>query len=108
MLNRVKNHGGALLLLHLELSDQEKIILVASSRIVFRKKRGLRSTKYSRKTKNEKKLHGFSYTKNMANFEVFLSRIKLSANLLFMRSEVCNPHDITQILPSVCLVSPRP
>ena len=63
-----------------------------------------------RNARNEKrkKLHGFSYTKNMANFEVFLSTIKLSANLLFMRSEVCNPHDITQILPSVCLVSPRP
>ena len=63
-----------------------------------------------RNARNEKrkKLHGFSYTKNMANFEVFLSRIELSANLLLMRSEVCNPHDITQILPSVCLVSPRP
>ena len=53
----------------------------------------------ARNEKRKKLVHGFSYTKNMANFEVFLSRIKLSANLLFMRSEVCNPHDITQILP---------
>ena len=86
MLNRVKNHGGALLLLHLELSDQEKIMPVASSRIVFRKKRGLRSTKYSRKTKNEKKLHGFSYTKNITNFKAFRWNNLLSAKLLLLKS----------------------
>ena len=55
MLNRVKNHGGALLLLHLELSDQEKIILVASSRIVFRKKEVCAQQNIPEKQKMKKK-----------------------------------------------------
>ena len=55
MLNRVKNHGGALLLLHLELSDQEKIILVASSRIVFRKKRFALNKIFQKNKKLKKK-----------------------------------------------------
>ena len=36
--------------------------------------------------KNEKKLHGFSYTKNIANFDAFRWNISLSAKLLFMKS----------------------
>ena len=36
--------------------------------------------------KKRKKLHGFSYYKNMANFEAFLQGIKLSAKLLFLKS----------------------
>ena len=34
-----------------------------------------------------KKLHDFSYDKNMANFEAFLQSIKLSTNILFQKSE---------------------
>ena len=40
--------------------------------------------------KNEKKLHGFSYYKDMANFEAFLWSIKLSANLLLLKSAIDN------------------
>ena len=36
--------------------------------------------------KKRKKLHGFSYYKNMANFEAFLQGFKLSSNLLFLKS----------------------
>ena len=36
--------------------------------------------------KNEKKLYGFSYTQNIANFEAFRWNISLSANLLFLKS----------------------
>ena len=85
MLNRVKNHGGALLLLHLELSDQEKIILVASSRIVFRKKEVCAQQNIPEKQKM-KKLHGFSYTKNITNFKAFRWNNLLSAKLLLLKS----------------------
>ena len=34
-----------------------------------------------------KKLHDFSYDKNMANFEAFCWGIKLSINFLFLESE---------------------
>ena len=40
--------------------------------------------------KNKKKLHGFSYTKNIANFEAFCWNILLSANLLFLKSETAS------------------
>ena len=33
-----------------------------------------------------RQLHGFSYYKNMANFEAFRWNIKLSAKLLFLKS----------------------
>ena len=35
--------------------------------------------------KNNKKLHGFLYSKSMANFEMFLWGIKLRINLLFLK-----------------------
>ena len=35
--------------------------------------------------KNEKKLHGFSYIKNIANFEAFFWNLNLSTNRLFWR-----------------------
>ena len=35
-----------------------------------------------------KKLHGFSFSINIANFEAFLLRIKLTKNLIFLKSEV--------------------
>ena len=38
--------------------------------------------------KIEKYLHGFSYFKNMANFEAFLKSIKLSKNPFFLNSDV--------------------
>ena len=43
----------------------------------------------SKVAQNEKrkKLHGFSYTKNIANFEAFRWNISLSAKLLFLKSE---------------------
>ena len=37
--------------------------------------------------KNKKKLCGFSYTQNIANFEAFRQKILLSANLLFLKSD---------------------
>ena len=37
--------------------------------------------------KNEKKLHGFSYSKIMANFEAFRWNISSSINLLFLKSD---------------------
>ena len=43
--------------------------------------------------KNEKNyLCGFSYYKNMSNFDAFLWSIKLSANLLFLKSVQPNTH----------------
>ena len=36
-----------------------------------------------------KKLLGFSYSKNMANFEVFCCNISSSINLLFLKSDGC-------------------
>ena len=36
--------------------------------------------------KNKNKIHRFSYTWNIANFEAFCWNISLSANLLFMKS----------------------
>ena len=38
--------------------------------------------------KNEKKLHGFSYYKNIANFEAFWRDKNFSKNLLFLGSEL--------------------
>ena len=38
--------------------------------------------------KNEKKIHGFSYTLNIANFEAFSWSISLSANILFLKSVI--------------------
>ena len=35
-----------------------------------------------------KKLHGFSFSINIANFEAFLSVFKLTKNPLFLKSEV--------------------
>ena len=35
-----------------------------------------------------KKIHGFSYYKNIANFEAFRWNISLSAKLLFMKSAI--------------------
>ena len=41
--------------------------------------------------KNEKKnLHGFLYTKNMANFEAFRIVISSSINVLFQKNETSN------------------
>ena len=37
--------------------------------------------------KNEKILHGFSFSKNIANFEAFLLVFKLTKNPLFLKSE---------------------
>ena len=37
--------------------------------------------------KNEKKLHGFSYYKNIANFEAFWRDKNFSKNILFLGSE---------------------
>ena len=36
--------------------------------------------------KNKTKILGFSYSKNMANFEAFRQSIKLSINLIFLKS----------------------
>ena len=36
--------------------------------------------------KNEKKLHGFSYSKSMANFEAFCKSFLLSTNLIILKS----------------------
>ena len=36
--------------------------------------------------KNEKKLHGFSFSINMANFEAFRCTKKLISNLFFLKS----------------------
>ena len=36
--------------------------------------------------KNEKKLHGFSYSKSMANFETFCGSFSSSTNLIFLMS----------------------
>ena len=43
----------------------------------------------SKVVRNEKgkKLRGFSYTQNIANFEVFRWNISLSAHLFFLKSE---------------------
>ena len=49
-----------------------------------------------------KKLHGFSYTKNIANFEAFCLNISLSANLLFLKSEGILAHDF---LPKKTFIS---
>ena len=38
------------------------------------------------KIKNDKKLHGFSYTSNIAIFEAFCKNISLTTNFLFMKS----------------------
>ena len=40
--------------------------------------------------KNKKKLCGFSFSINMANFEVFCWNKKLSSNLFFLKSD--NPN----------------
>ena len=37
-----------------------------------------------------KKLHGFSFSINIANFEAFLSVFKLSKNLFFLKSDGAN------------------
>ena len=42
--------------------------------------------------KNETKLDGFSYDKNVANFEVLLQSIKLSINLSFLKSDAYKLH----------------
>ena len=36
--------------------------------------------------KNKKNLHGFSYSKSMANFEEFCGSFSLSTNLIFLMS----------------------
>ena len=41
-----------------------------------------------KKRKNEKKLRGFMYSKNMAKFEVFCWNISSSINLFFLKSEL--------------------
>ena len=38
--------------------------------------------------RNKKKLHGFSYSKNIANFEAFHWNISSSINLLFLKSDI--------------------
>ena len=38
--------------------------------------------------KQRKNLHGFSFSINIANFEAFLQRIKLTKNLLFLKSDM--------------------
>ena len=40
------------------------------------------------RNEKRKKLHGFSYTQNIANFEAFRWNISLSANLLFSKSDL--------------------
>ena len=37
---------------------------------------------------NQKKQHGFSFSKNIANFEAFLSVFKLTKNLVFLKSVI--------------------
>ena len=62
--------------------------------------------------KNEKKLHGFSYDKNIANFESFCRDKNFSKNLLFLRSEqlfyCCNSYlrtaPLTSALPMLSLI----
>ena len=44
-----------------------------------------------------KKLHGFSFSKNIANFEAFLLVFKLTKNLLFLKSAVAI-HSNSQLL----------
>ena len=45
----------------------------------------------SKVARNEKhkKLHGFSYAQNIVNFEAYRWNILLSANLLFLKSDIC-------------------
>ena len=50
-----------------------------------------RKSKVARNEKR-KKLCGFSYTLNIANFEVFRWNISLSANLLFLKSDLSVSH----------------
>ena len=45
--------------------------------------------KYIARNEKLKKLHGFSYSKNMANFEAFHYVISSSINLLFLKSLRC-------------------
>ena len=46
------------------------------------------NTKTNIGIKNEKKLHGFSYSKNMANFESFRWNISSSINFFFQKSDL--------------------
>ena len=55
--------------------------------------------------KNKKKLCGFSFSINIANFEAFLSRIKLIKNLLFLKSVILSnncPKSPQKYLPKIC------
>ena len=57
------------------------------------------------RNEKRKKLHGFSFSINIANFEAFLSRIKLIKNLLFLKSVILSnncPKSPQKYLPKIC------
>ena len=55
-----------------------------------------------------KKLHGFSFSINIANFEAFLQRIKLIKNLLFLQSAYVYFFSTTQAIYVIILQPPSP
>ena len=72
--------------------------LAESTLTLFRKKRFLVNLKTKRNASKfalnlkRKKLHGFSFSINIANFEAFLSVFKLTKNLLLLKSAgLCLP-----------------
>ena len=55
--------------------------------------------------KNDKNLHGFSYSKCMANFEPFYQAISSSINVLLLKSECSKVYEEIGIITNTALTS---